>query len=605
MANRRNLQNLINQKLQGLDKEDAISALENEDFEEVQERLQVNRNTTVGTEFKLPDSLKSLETVESFKGQVIQGEGVCEIVPEEAFSTEPLIDPKKELLTAGTVNFTNNFATITDGTGTPTATITGGDSNQPIADIVGDLTGMPSLKTEKKKFGLNLVGSGSPEGLEAAFKKGQDLLGKTNDAIKTAHDAAGGLKFVKNDLEKGASDKAMSLLKSKISGLPVLNKSIPNPEDLADQTEIISGNKALTAKTKVAKAKLKKIASVVALVGTALAFKDKIKGFIDKAKGFVKDNLGKIATGLIVGGVIQEISEKVNSGIKNKVTENLGAELPAKVQEKVNEDVAKGDKKAAAEKIKEATGKKEGDSGTSQDDLDRIDDLASQLNATISGSLVRDADFYGEPVKLGDNIPKWAGERTGDEAFTYVASVEELNSEIMSISRKISEVIIHATETAENKNIGSIEINNIHKQLKHDGIVYHYFIRRDGRLQRGRPADRVSEHTAKESHNNFSLSVALVGGINLPTGDVNPLDNRSETAFTREQYTTLERFLEAFFMKVPGGLVFGHNDIEIDELDPYFDVKDYVEKTFRKTYDRVGNTFEFEALDPDDTEINS
>ena len=56
---------------------------------------------------------------------------------------------------------------------------------------------------------------------------------------------------------------------------------------------------------------------------------------------------------------------------------------------------------------------------------------------------------------------------------------------------------------------------------------------------------------------------------------------------------------------MPGGLVFGHNDIEIDELDPYFDVKDYVEKTFRKTYDRVGNTFEFEALDPDDTEINS
>ena len=156
MANRRNLQNLINQKLQGLDKEDAISALENEDFEEVQERLQVNRNTTVGTEFKLPDSLKSLETVESFKGQVVQGEGVCEIVPEDPFSTEPLIDPKKELLTAGTVNFTNNFATITDGSGTPTATITGGDSNQPIADIVGDLTGMPSLKTEKKKVWIKL-----------------------------------------------------------------------------------------------------------------------------------------------------------------------------------------------------------------------------------------------------------------------------------------------------------------------------------------------------------------------------------------------------------------------------------------------------------------
>ena len=92
------------------------------------------------------------------------------------------------------------------------------------------------------------------------------------------------------------------------------------------------------------------------------------------------------------------------------------------------------------------------------------------------------------------------------------------------------------------KTSGSIEINNIHKQLKHDGIVYHYVIRRDGRLQRGRPADRISEHTAKESHNNFSLSVALVGGINLPTGDVNPLDNRSETAFKRTIYHTRKIF---------------------------------------------------------------
>ena len=608
---RRIAQRHINFYLRGFNKEDAQAALERGDYEEVQEILQFNRNTRLNHNFDdvegydTPTEVEPLEITESYKNEVNTGEGTMQIVPEEAFSTETLIDPKKELLTAGTVNFTNNFATITDGTGTPTATITGGDSNQPISELISSLTGHPSLKTEKKKFGMNLVGSSSPEGIKAAMDKGQDLLGKTNDAIKTAHDAAGGLKFVKNNLGNDAKDKALSAIKSKISGLPDINKALPNPEDLAESIENQTGNKLLTAKTKVAKAKLTKIASVVALVGTVAAFKDKLSGFVDKAKSFVKDNLAKVATGLIVGGIIQDIAEKVNQNIKNKVTQNLGAELPAKVQEKVNEKVAKGDKKGAAEEIKKATGKLSGASGTSQDDLDRIDDLASQLNPTISGSLVRDASFYGEPVKLGDNIPKWAGERTGDEAFTYVASVEELNSEMMAIFRPISEVIIHATETAENKNIGSIEINNIHKQLGHDGIVYHYVIRRDGRLQRGRPADVVSNHTAKESHNNFSLSVALVGGINLPTGDVNPLDNRSETAFTREQYTTLERFLEAFFVKVPGGLVFGHNDIEIDELDPYFDVKDYVEKTFRKTYDRVGNTFEFEALDPDDTEINS
>ena len=599
MANRRNLQNLINQRLKNDAKKEALENLENNDIELVREQLETKRNTTIGTDFVEGSigGFKPLETVQSFKGQVIQGEGACEIIPEEAFSTESLIDPKTETLTAGTINFTNNFATIVDGTGlTPTATITGGDSNQPIADIVGDLTGMPSLKTEKKKFGMNLVGAGSPEGLKAAFEKGQDMLGKTNDALSLAHNAAGGLKFVKNNLGDAAKDKAMEAAMSKISGLPDLNKVIPNPEDLAAGIENTTGNKALTMKTKVAKAKLAKFAKIAAIVGTVAAFKDDIKGFVDKAKSFVKKNLAKIATGLIVGGVLQEVSEKVNQGLKNKVTESIGTELPPKVQEKVNEKVAEGKKEEAAKEIEKATGV------TEKSDIERIDNLVDQLNPTISGTLVKDADFYGEPTQLGDNIPKWAGERTGDEVFTYVSSVEELNSEMMSISRPLSEVIVHGSETQSNKNIGSIEINNIHKKLGHDGIVYHYVIRRDGRLQRGRPADRESEHT--DSHNKFSLAVCLVGGINLPTGVVNPLDNRSESAFTREQFTTLERFLEAFFMKVPGGLVFGHNELESDVDDPYFSVMDYVEKNFRKSYDRVNNSFEFDELDPEDAGIN-
>ena len=599
MANRRNLQNLINQRLKSDAKKEALENLENNDIELVREQLETKRNTTIGTDFVEGSigGFKALETVQSFKGQVIQGEGACEIIPEEAFSTESLIDPKTETLTAGTINFTNNFATIVDGTGlTPTATITGGDSNQPIADIVGDLTGMPSLKTEKKKFGMNLVGAGSPEGLKAAFEKGQDLLGKTNDALSLAHNAAGGVKFVKNNLGDAAKDKAMEAAMSKISGLPDLNKVIPNPEDLAAGIENTTGNKALTMKTKVAKAKLAKFAKIAAIVGTVAAFKDDIKGFVDKAKSFVKKNLAKIATGLIVGGVLQEVSEKVNQGLKNKVTESVGTELPPKVQEKVNEKVAEGKKEEAAKEIEKATGV------TEQSDVERINNLVDQLNPTISGTLVKDADFYGQPTQLGDNIPKWAGERTGDEVFTYVSSVEELNSEMMSISRPLSEVIVHGSETQSNKNIGSIEINNIHKKLGHDGIVYHYVIRRDGRLQRGRPADRESEHT--NSHNKFSLAVCLVGGINLPTGDVNPLDNRSESAFTREQFTTLEIFLETFFMKVPGGLVFGHNELESDVDDPYFSVMDYVEKNFRKSYDRVNNSFEFDELDPEDAGIN-
>ena len=32
----------------------------------------------------------------------------------------------------------------------------------------------------------------------------------------------------------------------------------------------------------------------------------------------------------------------------------------------------------------------------------------------------------------------------------------------------------------------------------------------------------------------------------------------------------------------PGGSVFGHNDLDESELDPYFDVQDYVESVFGK-----------------------
>ena len=53
--------------------------------------------------------------------------------------------------------------------------------------------------------------------------------------------------------------------------------------------------------------------------------------------------------------------------------------------------------------------------------------------------------------------------------------------------------------------------------------------------------DRVG-HTSVNGHNNHSLGIALVGGINVATGDVDALGNRSSSSFTREQYTTLERF---------------------------------------------------------------
>ena len=177
---------------------------------------------------------------------------------------------------------------------------------------------------------------------------------------------------------------------------------------------------------------------------------------------------------------------------------------------------------------------------------------------------------------------KWSGRTSDDDVFTYVSSVEELDFELASITRDITEVIIHATETVNNKNIGAIEINNIHNALGHDGIAFHYVIRRDGRLQRGRPVDQKGEHAPTNGHNLYSIGIVMVGGLLASAGSINPLENKSSGSFTQPQFDTLEKFLASFYRKFPGGQVFGHADVDEIEEDPYFDVEDYIESIFMK-----------------------
>ena len=57
----------------------------------------------------------------------------------------------------------------------------------------------------------------------------------------------------------------------------------------------------------------------------------------------------------------------------------------------------------------------------------------------------------------------------------------------------------------------------------------------------------------------------------------------SSKAFTLEQYNTFNAFLKAFYTVVPGGQVWGQNNIDPTvSADPYFDVSRYVEKKFNK-----------------------
>lgn len=229
-------------------------------------------------------------------------------------------------------------------------------------------------------------------------------------------------------------------------------------------------------------------------------------------------------------------------------------------------------------------------------EISSIEQQMSDLDTTISGSFVVSANLFdvAEPI---DQSAKWSGKSSPDDMFTMVSSVEELDAEFGNVFRQITELVIHATETYTNKDIGAVEINNLQVELGHEGIGYHYVIRRDGRLQRGRPVNRIGEHAVVNGHDTYSIGIAMVGGLNVSSGDNNPTDYRSAQSFTREQFTTLEKFVNSYYRRYPGGQVFGHNDIDASEFDPYFDVQDYIESVFRKE-NKIGDPLNSAPLSP-------
>lgn len=207
------------------------------------------------------------------------------------------------------------------------------------------------------------------------------------------------------------------------------------------------------------------------------------------------------------------------------------------------------------------------------------------LDTTIAGTVVIDTTNveFSNPFKVGGTDGSWNnGVGAKDFVFSFVSSVEELEAEFKSISREITEMVVHWTETYTNTNIGSEEINNNHIELGLSGIGYHYVIRRDGSLQRGRPSGSKGQHATANNHDERSIAVVFVGGLNCPTGTPNPLEYKSVSSLTLSQFSTFKEMCKAFFKSYPGGQILGHNDIDSTEDDPGFDVRDYCEDLFGK-----------------------
>lgn len=123
--------------------------------------------------------------------------------------------------------------------------------------------------------------------------------------------------------------------------------------------------------------------------------------------------------------------------------------------------------------------------------------------------------------------------------------------------RPIEKIVIHCADTPADMDIGAAEIRKWHV----DGngwrdIGYHYVIRRDGKVELGRPVSEPGAHVS--GHNSRSIGICLVGG-------------KPRANFTRQQFAALEALVIDLTRKHPQAVVKGHTDLDPSKPCPMFD----------------------------------
>lgn len=189
----------------------------------------------------------------------------------------------------------------------------------------------------------------------------------------------------------------------------------------------------------------------------------------------------------------------------------------------------------------------------------------------------------GSTTKIKNVKPALSTPTTKKYGFTFITSEEELEAELRSVSREITEVVVHWTGTFLNQDIGSEEVHDWHTQRGFSGCGYHYVIRKDGRVQRGRPINKVGAHAKDNGHNNRSIGISFVAGYNCMSGTPNRGNYVNSGSINEKQFLAFDQFMKNFYKVYPGGQAFGHVDTDDKgKQDPGFDVETYVNNKFGK-----------------------
>lgn len=290
-----------------------------------------------------------------------------------------------------------------------------------------------------------------------------------------------------------------------------------------------------------------------------------------------------------VGGsninVLDNVSLNVDNYIEREVRKVTNNDIPdAVVSDVVSDLTVVKDPNRAIERVKPY----------SKVSVPVLEETISSIPASPSSNITPyspSTDSFGtksdKTKRVNPSSSDWRGKNTDLRTyeFTEVSSVEELVTEFRSMTRPITEFVAHWTANYINQgHIGARETHEVainRSDFSFDGCSYHYIIKRDGTIERGRPVNIQGAHA--RGHNKYSIGISFVAGYNCPSGTPNPNRYVSAESITPAQMESFDKWLLAFYSVWPGGQAFGHNDTDPNrKVDPGFDVPEYVASKFGK-----------------------
>lgn len=125
-------------------------------------------------------------------------------------------------------------------------------------------------------------------------------------------------------------------------------------------------------------------------------------------------------------------------------------------------------------------------------------------------------------------------------------------------------ITLHCSATRPSQIAGVKEIRAWHRKKGWADIGYHFVVRRDGRVEKGRPLSQTGAHV--QGWNKDNIGICLEGG----------LDDRWQPSnnFTREQWRSLKPLVASLKAKARKAKVVGHRDFpNVNKACPCFEAK--------------------------------